>query len=130
MIRRTFSWRPARYMVVGAICAMANMILMIAGDWVGIHYAPMTVVAFVLVTPMGYFLHAAFTFSEKMSWRSFAKFTSGVAAGYPISLLSFAILCSALGLSVAVAAPIATVILFVWNYVLAHWAILGRLGVR
>ena len=117
-------------MVVGAACAILNMILMISGDWIGIHYAPMTVVAFFIVTPIGYLLHAGFTFGEKMSWRSFAKFTSGVAVGFPISLLAFTLLCSGLGLSVAVAAPIATVILFVWNYALAHWAILGRLGLR
>jgi hypothetical protein len=34
-----------------------------------------------------------------------------------------AILCTGLGLPVALAFPITTIMLFVWNYASAHWAI-------
>lgn len=46
---------------------------------------------------------------------------------YPISVAMMIVLCSGLSLSVAIATPIATVALFVWNFVAAHWAILPRL---
>jgi hypothetical protein len=37
------------------------------------------------------------------------------------------VLCSILSVSPTIAAPIATLLLFVWNYVAAHWAIvMGR----
>lgn len=118
--------RTARYTIIGAICALTYNAVMILGDLAGGHYAPMTVLSFGIMTPLGYLLHSRFTFREKISSRSFLRFASGVTAGFPLSLLSMAILCTGLGLPVAIAAPIATMTLFLWNYALAHWAILDR----
>ena len=124
------AWRPGRYAVVGAICALAHNAIMILGDWCGFNYVPMTFVSFFLVTPLGYWLHSGYTFHGPFSLRGFLRFASGVATGFPLSLASMALLCSVLRLPVIVAAPIATGMLFVWNYVCAHWAILGRLRIR
>jgi len=118
--------RTARYTIVGAICALTYNAVMILGDLAGGHYVPMTVLSFGIVTPLGYLLHSRFTFREQLSLRGFLRFASGVTAGFPLSLLSMAILCTGLGLPVAIAAPIATMTLFLWNYALAHWAILDR----
>lgn len=118
--------RTARYTIVGAICALTYNAVMILGDLAGGHYAPMTVLSFGIMTPLGYLLHSHFTFREKLSSRGFLRFASGVAAGFPLSLLSMAILCTGLGLSILIAAPIATITLFLWNYASAHWAILDR----
>jgi hypothetical protein len=41
-----------------------------------------------------------------------------------------AILCTGLGIPVIIAAPTATIVLFLWNYASAHWAILGTLRFR
>lgn len=71
-------------------------------------------------------MHSSFTFRERLSLRGFLRFTSGIAAGFPLLLLSMAILCTGLGLPVVIAAPIATIILSLWNYASAHWAILDR----
>lgn len=130
MISRLSRWRPARYVVVGAICAAMHNFIMIGGDWLGAHYLPMSFVSFALVTPVGYWLHSDFTFGGKLSFRNFLRFAAGVAAGFPLSLLVMAILCTGLGLPVIIAAPVATAVLFVWNYASAHWAILGRLRLR
>ena len=130
MISRLGGWRPARYVVVGAICAAMHNVIMIGGDWLGVHYLPMSFVSFAVVTPVAYFLHSDFTFRGRLSFRNFLRFTAGVATGFPLSLLVMAILCSGLGLPVVIAAPIATAVLFVWNYASAHWAILGRLRFR
>lgn len=125
MIVPGLGWRPGRYVIVGAVCALAHNAIMILGDWAGGHYLPMSAVSFLLVTPLGYWLHCCFTFVERLSFRGFLRFASGVAAGFPITLLVMAILCTGLELEVIIAAPIATVVLFIWNYVSAHWAILG-----
>ncbi|MDR3530342.1 MAG: GtrA family protein [Rhodopila sp.] len=112
--------------MVGAICAVAHNVVMILGDWGGGHYVPVSVLSFGVVTPLGYLLHAKFTFMERLSLAGLLRFTSGVAAGFPLSLLVMATLCTGLGMPVLFAAPIATITLFLWNYASAHWAILGR----
>ena len=40
-------------------------------------------------------------------------------------MLLMSILCDGIGLSPSAAMPIATVLLFAWNYAFANWAILG-----
>lgn len=121
--RRT---RPLRYLLVGAACAALHNAVMIGADWVGYHYAWSTMAAFLLVTPFGFWLHSRFTFGAALSWPNLRTFALGVAAGFPLSLLIMAVLCSGLHLTVMVAAPIATVILIAWNYASARFAIIGR----
>lgn len=119
--------RAGRYLVVGAVCAGVWNSVIVLGDWLGAHYALAAAAAFVILAPLGYSLHVAFTFKERASWRGFLVFTSGLAAGFPISLAVVAILCSGLGLRPAIAAPISTAVMFFYNYALTHWAVLGRL---
>ena len=125
MIAHQIVARSARYLSVGAFCACIHNTVMILGDLAGGHYALMTLVSFVITTLLGYCLHAAVTFREGMSWHAFLRFASGAAMGLPISFVVMVILCSGLGLPVMIAAPVATVVLFLWNYACAHWAILG-----
>ena len=122
--------RPARYLVVGAACAITHNLLMIAGDAVGLHYFPLTLLSFMLVTPLAFCLHLRFTFAETASVSRFFRFALGVAAAYPVALLSMFVLVSLLHLPMVLAAPIATVMMFCWNYVSASLAILGQFRPR
>lgn len=119
--------RVSRYTVVGAICAAAHNTVMILGGWAGGHYVPLSFLSFGMVTPLGYLLHARFTFKARVSWRNFFRFTSGLAAGFPLYFMAMGILCSGLDLAVAFAAPVTTITLYVWNYALTHWALRDRL---
>ena len=130
MSPRLIRSRPIRYIVVGAICALVHNVVMIVGDFLGFHYLPMNFVSFGIVTLLGYLLHSGFTFRGQPSIAAFLCFAAGLAVGFPISLLVMAILCTGLGIPVILAAPIATVVLFVWNYASAHWAILGTVRLR
>ncbi len=121
-----FAERTARYTIVGAICAVLNNLLIIGGDLLGISYVAMSVAAFVVVTTLGYLMHTSFTFRERRSVRGLLRFSSGVATGFPLFILLMAILCTGLGMPVAIATPLSTVVLYVWNYALAHWAILSQ----
>ena len=116
-----------RYATVGAACALVHNLVMIGSDLAGVHYLPATLLSFVVVTPLGYALHCRYTFRRGHSTARLLRFLSGVAVGYPISLALMVLFCSGLGLPVAVAAPLATAALFVFNYVAAHWAIVHRL---
>jgi putative flippase GtrA len=124
---RALVGRGWRYTLVGLVCAAANYIIMLAVDFLGGHYMLGTVVSFLIVTPSAYLMHSQFTFAEPLSWKAFTRFVAAVATTYPIAVFMLMILCSGLGLSVAVATPIAIVTLFAWNFVAAHWAILPRL---
>lgn len=119
--------RIRRYITVGAICAIVHNAIMIGADFVGVHYFPATLISVAVVTPLGYFLHCRFTFGKERSVRGFVRFSGGIAIGYPLSLALMALFCSGFGWPVAVAAPLATIILFLFNYIWAHWAILRRL---
>jgi putative flippase GtrA len=87
----------------------------------------MTLASFIILTPTAYALHTRFTFTQRVSMGRLLRFAFGTAIGLPLSLLAMAILCTGLKLPVFVAAPIATVALFVWNYLSTHLSILGRL---
>jgi putative flippase GtrA len=118
--------RGWRYTVVGLVCALANYVAMLAVDFLGGHYLLGILVGFLVVTPLGYVLHSWFTFSEPFSLRAFSRFAATVIAAYPVATAMLIILCSGLGLSVAIAYPIAVAGMFAWNFAAAHWAILPR----
>ena len=122
--------RPRRYAIIGMVCAVMNNILLIAGDAAGLHYMVSTMACFVIVTPAAYLLHSAYTFREPRSWAALWRFSAGLAFAVPVFFLVMALLCSGLRLPMIVAAPLATFIMFVWNYVSARWAIVARLSPR
>ena len=103
---------------------------MILGERAGFGYAPGSILAPFAGIPTGYLLHAGFTFGSGRSWSAFLRFAGSIPTGFPISLVTVALLSGGAGLPMVVAAPVATLVLFVWNYATAHWAILGRFGFR
>jgi putative flippase GtrA len=115
-----------RYSLIGVVCAILQSAIMILGDAAGYPYVILTVAAFGIVTPIGYVLHAWFTFKEPLSMKAFLRFSSAAATGFPIALLTMVALCSGAGLPVILASPLATIILFTWNFAAAHWAIKRR----
>lgn len=130
MMPRSIAWRTTRYTAIGAICAVTHNALMILGYWAGVSYVPMSLLSFLIVTPLGYSLHACFTFEASFSMYDLYRFSAGVAAGFPLYFIVMAILCSGIGLSIVLASPITTIILYLWNYASAHWAMRNRLGLR
>jgi len=126
--QHTLVGRSWRYTVIGLVCALANYAVMLANDFLGGHYLLGTVISFLIVTPMAYLLHSSFTFAEPFSIKAFLRFVGGVASAYPVAAGLMIILCSGLRLSVAIATPIATVLIFGWNFAAAHWSILPRVG--
>jgi len=124
---RTALARPGRYALSGIVCAIGHNLVLITGDAIGLHYLPATIISFCLIGPLGYWLHVRFTFGAKPAFAAFCRFMAGLSLGFPLSLLIMFLLCDIAGLAVLVAAPITTLALFVWNYLLARWAILrGR----
>lgn len=114
-----------RYLVVGLICALLHNAIMIGGDFAGLHYVASSLVSFAVVVVVGFALHCHFTFQQDPSVKSFVRYAAGMAANFPLSIALMFIFCDLAKLSVPVAAPLATVLLFVWNFAASRWAILG-----
>ena len=115
--------RIPRYTVVGAICAAIYNGMMIAGDALGVHYAVSTGVAFVIIVITGYALHCLYTFSEKLSMRGFARYTAAMLLTLPFSLGGMFLLRDVTHLPMWFASPFLTGVMFCWNFVAAHWAV-------
>lgn len=126
MLARGLFERGWRYTLIGAVCALCNYAIMLTVDAAGGHYLLGTVISFLTVTPLAYVLHSRFTFREPFGFKALMRFVSGVASAYPVATGLMIVLCSGLRLSVAVAVPIATVVMFVWNFAAAHWSILPQ----
>jgi putative flippase GtrA len=119
-----------RYLVVGATCAGLHNVIMITGDFLGLHYVASTLVSFVIVSLCGYRLHSTFTFDRALSMSSLWRYALAMAVNLPGSIALMFVFCDLAGLPVAAAAPATTVILFLWNFAMSHWAIVANPATR
>jgi len=118
--------RIPRYTIVGAICAAIYNGMMIAGDALGVHYAVSTVVAFVIIVITGYALHCLYTFSEKLSLRGLARYGAAMLLTLPFSLGGMYLLRDFAHLPMWFASPFLTGVMFCWNFVATHWAVVSQ----
>ena len=118
--------RIPRYTIVGAICAAIYNGMMIAGDALGVHYAVSTGVAFVIIVISGYALHCLYTFSEKLSLRAFVRYTAAMLLTLPVSLGGMYLLRDLAHAPMWFASPFLTALMFCWNFVATHWAVVTQ----
>lgn len=117
-VRQTMS-----YGAIGAVCAFMSNFIIIAGSLAGVEYWDAAVLAFVLVTPLGYILQSRFTFGMELSARRFVHFAGSVAVGAALFLALIGLFHSAFDVPVWIASPLATMLIFCWNYAASCWAI-------
>ena len=120
-------WRTStRFAVVGFLCAATHNAILIAADLWRVHYALSCAISFVVVVALGFALHARYTFHQPPTAASFWRYCASMAANYPITLALLFVMCDIAGWSVAIAAPTATVLLVLWNFLASRWAIVGK----
>lgn len=112
-----------RFTMVGGSCAILHNLIMFAGDLNGLHYAVSSLISFAVVTTIGFSLHSAFTFRGTAQDSSFIRYALAMAANYPLSIAALFVLIDLIGFPVWIAAPVSTVLLFVWNFTMSRWAI-------
>jgi putative flippase GtrA len=117
---------PARFAIVGVICAATHNAIVLAADWWQIHYALSCLLSYVVVVVLGFALHARVTFEQPPTAASFTRYAVSMAANYPITLALLFLMCDVAGWPVAVAAPTATVLLMTWNFLASRWAIVRK----
>lgn len=119
-----FFERTPRYFVGGALCAGLHNLILIGADAAGIRYQIGLLISAAIVVPLGYLFHTLLTFERAPSRDRLQRYLAGAASGFAISAGLMALFCSGLGWPVAIATPIATIVLFFWNFASARWAIL------
>jgi putative flippase GtrA len=121
---------PSRYLVVGAFCALLNNAILIGGDAAGLHYAVCILLTFVLVLPASYLVHAWWTFRVPASWPAFGRFIGGSISSLVVASFAVWLFKGALELPMLIAAPVATVAMAIYNYLMARWAVTRGRGSR
>lgn len=112
-----------RYSVTAGICLVLGMILIPLLSWWGLHYTIATTLAFGTVCVVGFFLHCFWTFDVDITLHSFFRYVSGLALNLPLTIALIAVGHDLAGLSIAVSAILASVILAAWNYLVVRWAV-------
>src|ERR1700683_3155719 len=86
MIGRITRFETSRYTIVGATVAALNNVVLIGGDWLGIAYPVLVLVAWALGGTLAYGLHARWTFRQRLGGAAYARFMAGAALGVPLSM--------------------------------------------
>jgi putative flippase GtrA len=120
-------WRtPTRFAIVGFICAVTHNAILLAAELWHIHYALSCAISYVVVALLGFTLHVCYTFQRHATAASFLRYYLSMAANYPLTLVLLFLMCDIGSWPVAVAAPIATILLLAANFLASRWAIVGR----
>jgi putative flippase GtrA len=112
----------SRYLVIGAVCAVLNNLILICGDALGLHYAVSIMITFALVLPATYLAHAHWTFDIRLSWVGFGRFLLGSVISLLVASSTIWLFRGLLLLPMAVTAPLATVTMTAYNYIMTRWA--------
>ena len=112
-----------RYLLTGAACAIMSNAFLIALSSAGFAYMTAAIAIFLPMVAFGFVLQTLFVFEEPPTAMALLRYGAAMLTAQPMWLGSLFVLCGMLQLSVAVAGPIATVWLFVWNFLSTRWAI-------
>jgi len=129
-IARAAADRRLRYVGVAAFCAILNNISVIALLMLGYGAVAASVIGLLPMFFIGYGLHVGVTFRVAPSWAGFARFSLGLAASLPLAIALLYLFVDVFGAPKALAPPLVTILIFLYNYVATHVAILrgGRLA--
>ena len=117
----------SRFLLVGLTCAVLHNAIMIVGDRVGLHYAISSVLSFCIVVTLGYRWHSGWTFEQaEQSRSSFARYAFTASANLPLSIAGMFVFVDLGGMSVPLASPLVTVLLFAFNFAASRWALRVR----
>ena len=125
-VRGLLRHRPARYTLIGGLCAATNMVLLVLGDRLGLGYGALVVFCWAVVGSLAYALHARFTFAVAHGLAAYGRFMAGLALGVPVSWALLWLGGRVLGLPMRFNAPLNAVLMFAYNYLAAKIAILWR----
>lgn len=111
-----------RYSVVSGICLAIHNAVMIATDFLGANLWQAVLLSFCVVVIVGFLLHSRYTFRTERSWRGLGRYTMAMSLNIPLALLATGFWHEILQLPMILAAPLATVIMMIFNFFASRWA--------
>jgi putative flippase GtrA len=117
--------RVSRFVLIGGLCAGLSNVFVISFERHHFGHLAAAFLAFGPVLIVGYTLHAGFTFGVPASLPSFIRYALAMAANFPIWIAALYVLCDLFDVSIVIAAPATTVLIFLWNYTSTRWALLA-----
>jgi putative flippase GtrA len=121
-----FIRRTLRYTLVSIGCALLHNMILIVMDAAGASVIGCQAASAAILLPVGFFLQSRITFACERSWRGFFRYSAALATNFPFVLAVLWLARDQAGLSMWVAAPISSVVLFCWNYMTSTWALTPR----
>ena len=111
--------RFAAFALVGGLCLAVNtVVLWWLTSGLGIHYLASTVIAFVSITPLGFFLNKAVTFRTRREYAriELPRYFSAMAASFALNLLLMYLLVSVLGVWYLTASLLVAAVVLIVNF--------------
>ena len=118
--------RGPRYVAVSLVCVLINNLLLIELDRLGVYYGFNVLISAAVMIPFSFAMQVHITFACEPSWRSFVRYAMILLVNTPAAWLLLALIHDKGGLAMIYAAPIVTMVMFVWNFAGSHWALLIR----
>ena len=124
---RTLASTGPAYLAVSVACVVLNNAFLIAVDTLGVHYILNVIASALVMIPLSYVLHLNFTYKVSHEDRGFWRYALVQIVNTPAALALFFLIHDLGGLAMIWAAPIITVLMFIYNFVSSYWAVvLGR----
>jgi putative flippase GtrA len=111
--------RFAAFALVGGLCLAVNtVVLWWLTSGLGIHYLASTVIAFVSITPLGFFLNKAVTFRTRREYAriELPRYFSAMAASFALNLLLMYLLVSVIGVWYLTASLLVAAVVLIVNF--------------
>lgn len=115
-----------RYSVVSGICFLLGATLIPAFASLGLHYAFATLAAFTIVALVGFILHSKWTYQVERSARGFVRYFSVMLLNLPLTVILIGLAHDFAQIPLTIAAPMTSILLFVWNYLAVRWAVVRK----
>jgi putative flippase GtrA len=118
--------RFSRFVVVGGLCALLSNAAVIVLVSYGFGSLSASLLAFGPLLLISYALHSMYTFAAHPTRITFGRYTLATLMNFPAWAALLYTFCDVLKVPVAIVAPAATALIFLWNYLSAKWAFLPR----
>lgn len=118
--------RGPRYAAVSLFCLLLSNAILIGADRMGLSSGLAVLLSAAVLIPVGFLLQARVTFAVSPTLDAFARYAGALATNVPLSWLILLIVHDLCHVDMALAAPLATILLFFWTYLTSSWALRRR----
>lgn len=121
-----FIRRIPRYTLVAIGCALLHNAILIATDALGATVIACQAASAAVLLPVGFVLQSRVTFACERSWRGFWRYSAALITNFPVAIAVLWLAREQAEVSMWVAAPVSSFVLFCWNYLTSTWALAPR----